>query len=86
MSVRMPLLYIIDCSTNTQKDDAEEEHAVLAALESSILSEEGSLSMVSRSTQSSFYEMVGWRNSCLKIEVELIYRTPLVITIRVHGW
>ena len=60
MSVRIPLPDIVNYSTNTQKDDAEEEHAVLAALESPILSsDEETPSMVSRSTQSSIYDMVG---------------------------
>ena len=72
MSVRIPLPDIVNYSTNTQKDDAEEEHAVLAALESPILSsDEETPSMVSRSTQSSIYDMVGWHYSCLQIEVEL---------------
>ena len=87
MSVRMPLMNIVNYSANTQKDDAEEEYAVLAALGSPIpSSEEESPSMGSRSSQSSTYDTVGRRASCPTMEVKLIHRTPLVITIRVHEW
>ena len=86
MSVRTPLGYVIDYCTNTHKNDAEEEHAVLAALEAPIPSEEESPSNVSRSSQSSVYDTVGCRDSRLKMEVKLIYRTPLITTIRVYEW